>query len=193
MTDERTYTINGVTYRLEPLSWRQTHWLGEHIFRGVDLQRLDYAVVHDLLREKGPLFMAICLIAEGQSRADHSRLPLQRIHDRAEEFAATLTGMEVALFGPHFFQSCQPGQMAMLAPGTLLQGMLFEAGAPSPVPGESGSSGASSPSVAATLPSADRSLRSGDRPSPIPTSGAASSATPWIAPSSATAASSCPG
>lgn len=191
-TTEKTYLIGGGAYRLEPLSWQQNKWLADHIFKDIDMQRLDYATVHDLLREKGPLFMAICLIdiGSGHSRAEHSRLSFKVIQDRAELFAGELTGGEVALFGPHFFRYCRPDQMAMLIPGKVLQAefqKLAEAAQseapPSPAPGGSGSSGASSRSVEETLHELLSSSPSGGQPSPIPISSAASSETPSTAPS----------
>lgn len=188
-TTEKTYQIAGGEYRLEPLSWQQNKWLADHIFKDIDMQRLDYATVHDLLREKGPLFMAICLIDAGHTRGFHSRLSFKVIQERAELFAGELTGGEVALFGPHFFRFCRPDQMAMLIPGKVLQAefqKLAEAAVeepPSPVPGGSGSSGVSSRSVEETLREFLSSSPSGGQPSPSPISGAVSSAPPLTAPS----------
>lgn len=188
-TTEKTYQIGGGEYRLEPLSWQQNKWLADHIFKDIDMQRLDYATVHDLLREKGPLFMAISLIDVAHTRAEHSRLSFKAIQERAELFAGELTGGEVALFGPHFFRFCRPDQMAMLIPGKVLQAefqKLAEAAAeaqPSPAPGGSGSSGASSRSVEETLREFLRSSPSGGHPSPSPISGDVSSAMPSTAPS----------
>lgn len=187
------FEIGGVVYRLEPLSWQQNKWLGEHIFAGIDMQRLDYGTIHDLLREKGPLLMAICLIEDGQSRSQHSKLPWATVSQRAADFAAELTGEEVMLFGPRFFRYCRPGAMAMHVPGTVFRKMLEDEAARSAAPGENGSSGASSPSVTETLPSSGPSSPTGDQPSPSPISGDASSDRPSTTPSSAGVASSCPG
>lgn len=190
LTTEKTYQIGGGEYRLEPLSWQQNKWLADHIFKEIDMQRLDYATVHDLLREKGPLFMAISLIDVGHSRAQHARLSFKAIQERADLFAGELTGGEVALFGPHFFRYCRPDQMAMLIPGRVLQAefqKLAEAAQsespPSPAPGANGSSGASSRSVEETLHEFLSSSPSGGQPSLIPISSAASSETPSTAPS----------
>lgn len=187
---EKNYQIGGSEYRLEPLSWQQNKWLADHIFKDIDMQRLDYAAVHDLLRERGPLFMAISLIDAAHTRAEHSRLSFKSIQDRAEVFAGELTGGEVALFGPHFFRYCRPDQMAMLIPGKVLQAefqKLAEAAqaeaAPSHAPGGSGSSGASSRSVEETLHEFLSSSPNGGPPSPSPISGAASSETSSTAPS----------
>jgi hypothetical protein len=189
----RVYRIGEAVYRLEPLSWQQNKWLADHVFRSIDVHRLDYAVVHDLLRQHGPLFMAICLLREGQTRQEHSKLPFATIAARAEEFAGELTGGEVALFGPHFFQSCRPDQLAMLIPGATLQRLVGEAARQSLAPGETGSSAASSPSAAETSPSSGSSSATGDPLIQIRTSGDASNGMPSIAPSSAGAACSSPG
>lgn len=190
LTTEKTYQIGGGEYRLEPLSWQQNKWLADHIFKDIDMQRLDYATMHDLLREKGPLFMAICLIDAGHTRGFHSRLSFKVIQERAELFAGELTGGEVALFGPHFFRFCRPDQMAMLIPGKVLQAefqKLAEAAQsealPSPALGANGSSGASLRSVEETLHEFLSSSPSGGQPSPSPISGDVSSATPSTAPS----------
>lgn len=188
----RTYRIGGVEYRLEPLSWQQNKWLGESIFNGLDMQALNYAVVHDLLREKGPLFMAICLIPEGQDRTAHSRQPFTVIQDRAQAFAGELTGGEVALFGPHFFYANRPDQMAMLVPGRVLQAHLEAAGS-GPAPGANGSSRASSPSPVAMSLSSEPSAPSSAPLIPIRSSNDALSTSPPSAASLASAGSSCPG
>lgn len=180
-----TYEIGGVVYRLEPLSWQQHKWLADHLFQGIDMHRLDYPTIHDLLREKGPLFMAICLIQQGMSRAEHSRQSWEAISQKAELFAAEVTGAEVATFGVHFFRSClgSPATLAMLTTGQGMQQAFDALARPSPAPGGNGSSVASSVSAAATLPSSEPSLPSGDRPSLSPISGDVSSERPSTAPS----------
>lgn len=187
-----TYQIGGKRYRLEPLSWQQNKWLGEHIFKGLDMQTLNYAVIHDLLREKGPLFMAICLLAEGQTRLQHAKQPFAAIQSLAQEIAGELTGGEVALFGPHFFRSNQPDQMAMLVDGKTLQ-KHFEDLARSLAPGETGSNAASSPSVTETSPELPASSPSGDPLIQIRTSSDALSDAPSISPSLVGSASRSPG
>lgn len=193
-TAERVYTIGEGSYRMpDGLSWQQNKWLGEHIFKGVDLSRLDYGTIHDLLREKGPMLMAICLVEEGQTRAQHSRLPWATISQRADQFAAELTGQEVALFGPHFFQSCQPAAMVMLMPGKQMQAEFEALAKRLQSAGSNGSSTTSSPSATETLPSSASSSPNGDQPSLIPISSDASSDRPSTEPSLAGVASSCPG
>ena len=185
--ESKTYTIGESTYRLEPLSWQQNKWLAEHIFKNIDLDRLDFATIWDLFRTQGPLIMAISLIQDGSTRAEHSRRPFQSISLRADQFAAELTGAEVAAFAPHFFQCCRPDQLAMLIPGKTLQRQFLAASAeavPSPAPGGNGSSGASSRSVEETLVEFLSSSPDGDPPTASPTSGDASSAKPSTAPSS---------
>ena len=190
----QAYTIGGVDYHMpEGLSWQQNKWLGEHIFKDVDLNRLDYGAIHDLLREKGPLLMAICLVEDGQTRAEHSRLPWQTISQRAEQFAAELDGGEVAAFGPHFFQSCQPASMVMLMPGRQMQAEFEALAKRLQSAGTSGSSTASSPSATETSPSSAASLPTGGQPSPSPISSGASSDRPSTEPSLAGVGSSCPG
>jgi len=189
---EKTYEIGGVSYRLEPLSWQQNKWLGEHVFNDIDMQALDYAAVHDLLREKGPLFMAICLLPEGQDRLSHSSQPFSAIQARAQAFAGQLTGGEVALFGPHFFYSNRPDQMAMLVSGRVFQNHL-EALARLAAPGVNGSSGVSSPSPEATSPSSEPSAPGSGLLTPIRSSNDALSTSPPSAASLDSAALSCPG
>lgn len=188
----QTYQIGGVEYRLEPLSWQQNKWLGEYIFGGIDMQALDYGAVHDLLREKGPLFMAICLLADGEDRKQHSSRPFSAIAARAQEFAGELTGGEVALFGPHFFRSNPPSQMAMLISGRVLQAQLDQLGR-SLAPGANGSNAVSLPSRAETSPSCEPSASSSALPTPTPSSSDAWSKSPPSAAFSDSAALSCPG
>lgn len=184
---EKVYTIGQGRYRLEPLSWQQNKWLADHVFQNIDMERLDFAAVWDLFREKGPLIMAISLIQEGMTRSAHSRRTYDSISSQADTFAAELSGREVAEFAPHFFQQCRPDQLAMLIPGKALQrqfdaAMSAEA-APSPAPGGTGSSAASSVSAAGTSPSSAPSSPSGGLMSPSHTSGDVSSETPSTAPS----------
>lgn len=197
---EKTYQIGGVSYRLEPLSWQQNKWLADHIFKDIDMQRLDYGTVHDLFRAQGPLIMAICLIPHGQTRVQHAQVPFQEIMARAAAFGGELTGGEVALFAPHFFRYCRPDQMAMLIPGKVLQDEFLRLAEQqrteeslSPAPGASGSSGASSRSVEETLHEFIVSSSNGDPPSLSLISGDALSARPSTEPSWAGSASSSPG
>lgn len=184
-TTDNTYRIGGGAYRMETLSWQQHKWLADHIFQGIDMHRLDYPTIHDLLREKGPLFMAICLIEQGRTRAEHSRQSWEAIRQQADGFAAEVTGAEVATFGIHFFRSClgSPAAMAMLTTGQGMQQAFDALAQPSPAPGVNGSSAVSSVSAAGMSPSSASSLPNGDRPSPSPISGAASSERPLTAPS----------
>lgn len=191
------YTVGGHDYRLEPLSWQQNKWLADHVFQDIDLQRLDYATIWDLFREKGPLIMAISLIANGMSRTTHSKQAFTTISSQAERFAAELTGGEVAQFAPHFFQCCRPDQLVMLMPGKSLveaarkkqaeEAAQAEAEKSSAAPGATTSSGVSSPSAEATLPSSPSSSVNGDHASPSPISVAASNGSTLITPSSASA------
>ena len=184
---EPTYHIGGVTYRLEPLSWQQCQWLGEHIFRDVDVRAIDYAAIHDYCRRQAPLLMAICLLAEGQDRQAKSKLPWSAIAALAADFAGALDGMEVATFGTHFFFKIQPAQLVMLTPGRVIQEALLRA-ASSPAHGDNSSSAASSPLATAIAPASTDSSPDGDRTTLIPTSDAASSDRPLIVPSSVGAA-----
>lgn len=193
-TSERVYTIGDGSYLMpDGLSWQQNKWLGEHIFNGIDLNQLDYGTIHDLLRDKGPLLMAICLLEAGQTRAQHSRLPWQTISQRAEQFAAELSGGEVAAFGPHFFQSCQPASMVMLMPGRQMQAEFEALAKRLRAAGSDGSSTASSHSATETSPSSASSLPNGDQPSLSPISSGVSSDRSSTEPSLVGAASSCPG
>ena len=187
------FVIAGVPYRMEPLSWQQNKWLGEHIFVGIDLQALDYAVIHDLLRERGPLFMAIVLLPPNLTRAQQAKQPWATIQALADSFAGELTGAEVARFGPRFFLSNPPDQMSMLLSGKVLMQAVLASAAPSAAPTDNGSSTVSSPSPTETSRSSASSLPSSDPLIQIRTSDAASSDRPSIAPSLDGSALSCPG
>lgn len=149
---QQTYTIGSTTYRLEPQSWRQAKWLGESIFKDRDIQTIDYAAIHDCGREQAPLFMAIALLAEGQTRAEQSSRTWPEIQALAREMEPHLTGWEVARFCTHFFYLCRPDQMVMLMPGRMMQDALIKA-ASSAAPGDSGLSAVSSSSQTGTSPS----------------------------------------
>lgn len=193
-TSERIYHIGEKKYRMpKSLSWQQNKWLGDHIFNGVDLNQLDYGTIHDLLREKGPLMMAICLVEEGKTRTEHSMLDFLEISGRAICFAADLSGEEVALFGPHFFQSCQPASMVMLMPGRQMQAEFEALAKQFRASGGTGSSTVSSHSATETSPSSAPSVPNGGLPSPSRISGDASSDKSSTAPSLVGAASSFPG
>jgi hypothetical protein len=189
---DQTYTIAGTTYRLEPQSWKQAKWLGDTIFKDRDIRTIDYGTIHDCGRAQGPLFMAITLLAEGQTREQKSRMPWSAIEALAQEFEAQLSGWEVATFCTHFFYYCRPDQMVMLVPGKILQDE-FRKLASSPVPGQSGSSEPLSPSPMATSPSSDASVPSSDPLIQIRTSNGVSNDVPSIAPSLDFAGSNSPG
>jgi len=197
----RQYQIGGITYRLEPLSWQQHQWLAEQVFRDVDVRTIDYGAIHDIGRRVGPLFMAICLLAEGQTRKQKSQQDFAAIRQLADEFRGELDGQEVAIFCTHFFFFCRPGQMTMLVPGRVLQELFLQAaseaatpvGGSSPAPGGNGSNLASSSSATETAPWSSASGATGDQLTPSRISAAVLSDVPLITPSSDGVASSCPG
>ena len=158
---EQTYDIGGVIYRLEPQSWTQCKWLGQTIFKGIDVQTIDYATIHDLGRDRAPLFMAITLLADGQTRVEKSKLPWSAIEALAGEIEPHLTGWQVARFSTAFFFFCRPAEILMLIPGRRLQDELQKLAA-SAVPGPSGSSEPSSSSPTAISPSSNPSAPSLD-------------------------------
>ncbi len=158
---QQTYTLGGVVYRLETQSWKQAKWLGDTIFKGRDVQTIDYATIHDCGRAQAPLFMAVTLLPEGQTREQKSKLPWSAIEALAQEFEAHLTGWEVARFCTHFFYLCRPDQMVMLMTGRRMQDELHKLAA-SAVAGERGSSDASWPSPTAISPSLSVSAPSTD-------------------------------
>ena len=122
----QVYQIGSAIYRLEPQSWKQAKWLGDTIFKDRDVQTIDYATIHDCGRAQAPLFMAIALLAEGQTREQKSKLPWSAIEALAQEFEAHLTGWEVARFCTHFFYLCRPDQMVMLMTGRRMQEELHK-------------------------------------------------------------------
>lgn len=188
---QRRLTIDGKPYTLEPLLWQQCKWLGEHIFSGMDLTAIDYASIHDLGRDRGPLFMAICLAAPGETSRDLAKKPWAEIQARAQEFAWTVTGEEVAAFCMRFFL-CNPApQLVMLLTGQQMRRAWAENEAqPSRSPTGNGSSAASSPLATETSPGSPRSSPSGDPLIQIRTSSDASNDASSTEPSSAILASS---
>lgn len=189
---QQTYVIGGMTYRLEPPSWKQAKWLGGTIFKDRDIRTIDYGTIHDCGRADGPLFMAITLLAEGQTREQKSRLPWSAIEALAQDFEAQLSGWEVATFCTHFFYACRPDQMVMLVPGKMLQEELLKLAA-SPAPGPTGSNAPSSVSPMATSPNLSGSAPSSDPLIQIRSSNAVLNDGPSIAPSLVSAGSNSPG
>lgn len=187
-TTPHDYVIGGVTYRLvEKLGYQQCRWLGQTVLKGIDLHRLTYAIAHDVVREQGPLVMAICLVPLGSTRHAHARLTLEEIHARAELFAAEMDPEAVMAFTIPFFQLLGPASVFLLTPGTVIQGLyLAESNSPpavaSPAPGPSGSSAVLSSSVEETLPKSSGSSPTGDRPTLIPIFGGASNGRPLTSP-----------
>jgi hypothetical protein len=181
----RRLIVDGKPYTLEPLLWQQCKWLGEHIFNGMDLTAIDYPAIHDIGRDRGPLFMAICLSAAGETSRDLAKKPWIEIQARAQEFSWTVTGEEVALFCMRFFLCNPPKQLVMLLTGKQLR-QQWEAseGKPSPSPTDSGSSGALSPLATETLPGSAPSSPSGAPLIQIRTSSDASKNEPSTRPSS---------
>jgi hypothetical protein len=163
LEDLRRLMIDNKAYTLEPLLWQQCKWLGAHIFTGMDLTAIDYPAIHDICRDRGPLFMAICLSAAGETSKDLARKTWAEIQARAQEFSWTVTGEEVAMFSMRFFLCNPPKQLVMLLTGQQLR-HAWEASerAPSPSPTANGSSAALSPLATETLPGSERSSPSGD-------------------------------
>lgn len=184
--DKQTYELGGHTYRLESQSWKQCKWLGDKVFRDRDVRTIDYGAIHDCGRENGPLFMAITLLAEGQTRTDKSRMTWEQIEALSFEFEGALTGWEVARFCTHFFYFCRPEQMVMLIPGKVLQEEFVKL-ASSLAPGVNGSSEASSPLPTAISSSKKRSAKAMDLVNPTPISDAGLSDKPSTVPSLASA------
>lgn len=195
----RAYVIGGQRYRLEPLSWQQQQWLGESVFKDADVGAIDYGAIHDLGRAHGPLFMAICLLREGQTRKEKSLQSWRDILALAEEFRGELTGMEVASFCTHFFFFCQPSQLAMLMPGRMMQQLFLEearraeSASGQPSSGDDGSRTVSLPSPTGILPDSRSSDPNSAPPSPGRISGADLSLSPPSAPSLVSAGSGSPG
>lgn len=158
---EHTYDIGGVIYRLELQSWKQCKWLGQTIFKGVDVQTIDYATIHDCGREQAPLFMAITLLSEGQTRVEKSRMSWPAIEALAGDIEPHLTGWHVARFCTAFFFFCRPAETLMLIPGKRLQDELKKLAA-SAAPGQTGLSEPSSSSPMGTLPSSTGSVPNSD-------------------------------
>ena len=182
----QVYQIGSVLYRLEPQSWKQAKWLGETIFKDRDVQTIDYATIHDCGRAQAPLFMAIALLAEGQTREQKSKLPWSAIEALAQAFEAHLTGWEVARFCTHFFYLCRPDQMVMLMTGRRMQDELQKLAA-SASPGANGSSEPSSSSPTETSPSSTGSVPSSDPLIQIRSSSEDSNGAPSTTPSLASA------
>ena len=180
--ESQLYELGGVLYHLEAQSWKQCRWLGQAIFNGRDIRTIDYGAVHDCGREQGPLFMAITLLAAGQTRAEKSRMTWQAIEALAAEFESYLTGWEVARFCTHFFYSCRPQDMVMLISGAAMQEELAKL-ASSLAPSANGSSAVSSPLPTAISSSKTPSSNDSGLMNPTPISGGALSDKPSTVPS----------
>ena len=193
ITALRRFEIDGTAYHLKPLLWKQCKWLGEHIFVGMDLTAIDFAMVHDVGRARGPLFMAICLVRDDETQKIHVKKTWDEILARATDFEGAVTGEEVGEFCQRFFMINPPRTLVMLLTGRQLRQAWENVNLSAPSPTASGSSAASSPLATETLPASSASSLNGDPLIQIRSSDDALSDGPSTAPSWTGAVLSSPG
>lgn len=185
----KIYEFDGVQYRMERLSFQQAQWMGEHVLFDVDLGEIDELRVHELLRTRGHLLLAIALIEVSQTR-----------HQKAEQPWPAVAALARALAGSPVEDVCEAGKdFFFIHPYQSLVGMLS---------GEqirklrekaislaiaSGLPSASSSSATETLPSSGHSSPTGDQTSAIDTCSVESNIAPPSAPSLDSVESCCPG
>lgn len=105
-----TFDIAGIRYRIEPLSWAQLEWLGDTVFRDVDMTALDDVTLQQLLAREGPRLMALTVLADGQSRAEKGKAGRQAAEALTDDFAAEMTPDIVMRFATYFFALNPPAQ-----------------------------------------------------------------------------------
>lgn len=187
--DQTVYTFDGSQYRMERLSFQQAQWMGEHVLRDVDLGELDELHVHELLRTRGHLLLAIALIPVGQTRRQKAEQPWSAIAELARVIASCPVE-DLRAAGRDFFFSHPLASLIGMLSGAQIRALREQALASAIA---SGSPNASSSSATETLPSSDGSSPSGDQTSALPISSDGPSIAPSNEPSWASSASSCPG
>lgn len=179
--------VGGDTYEMvDSLGMQQCQWIGKSVMDGVELQNFNAEALHDVMRSKASIAIAICCMKQNETRSQHAKLPWSEIVSRAADVNAELSPDEVLAFQVPFYRLLTPASVAMMLPGKVL-GKMYEEMAGDVLPldlhSQTGSSAASSPSPTAISPSSAPSSATGGRPSPSPISGVASSDGPLIMPS----------
>lgn len=187
----------GDTYEMvDSLGMQQCQWIGKSVMDGVELQKFNAEALHDVMRSKASIAIAICCMKQNETRSQHAKLPWSEIVSRAADVNAELSPDEVLAFEVPFYRLLTPASVAMMLPGKVL-GKMYEEMASDVLPldlhSQTGSSAASSPSVMETSPSSVAFSPSGVQPSLSPISGAVSSERPSTEPSLAGSVSSSPG
>lgn len=187
--ETQIYTFDGVQYRMERLSFQQAQWMGEHVLHDVNLGELDELHVHELLRQRGHLLLAIALIPVGQTRKQKAEQPWPAIAELARSLASCPVE-DVRAAGRDFFFSHPLVSLIGMLSGAQIRALREQALASAIA---SGSPNVSSCSATATSPSSEPSSPSGDRTSANAICSDGPSIAPPSGPSSDSAASSCPG
>lgn len=188
-TAPKLYEFDGVQYRMERLSFQQAQWMGEHVLFDVDLGEIDELRVHDLLRTRGHLLLAIALIEVTQTRKQKAEQPWTAVAALARSLAGSPVE-EICDAGKDFFFIHPYQSLIGMLSGEQIRKLRVQALG---LAIANGSVSASSSSATETLPSSAPSSPSGDPTSAIAISGDGSNIAPPSAPSLDSVASSCPG
>src|SRR3989442_631686 len=97
------YVIGDRRFSLEPLAWGQEVWLREEVFEGRNLAGLDVGALISLFRARAPLFLAIILIEDGQTRAQKIMAGLAPVRELAAWMEAHLEPIQVMEYISDFF------------------------------------------------------------------------------------------
>lgn len=104
MPDPKTYTIAGKSYRYADISYQQGEWLRlEKIFDGVNLAQAEGTELQQVLRTRGPLLLAICLLEEGQSKEQKIEAGFEAVLALERAIRCSLKPSEVMAIGLDFF------------------------------------------------------------------------------------------
>ena len=188
-TTAKIYEFDGVQYRMERLSFQQAQWMGEHVLFDVDLGEIDELRLHELLRQRGHLLLAIALIEVGQTRRDKSAQDWAAIATLARALAGNPVDDILAAGRDFFFIHPYESLVGMLS-GEQIRALRRKALA---LAIANGSRNVSSSSAMETSPSSAPSSPSGDRTIVSDICSDGSSTAPPSGPSLDSVGSSCPG
>lgn len=189
MTANKIYEFDGAQYRMERLSFQQAQWMGEHVLFDVDLGAIDELRVHDLLRTRGHLLLAIALVEVTQTRRQKAEQTWPTVAALARSLAASPME-EIYEAGRDFFFIHPYQSLIGMLSGEQIRRLRTQALS---LAIANGLPNASSSSPMETSPSSAPSLPSGDQTNAMAICDDASSIAPLSGPSLDSVASSCPG
>lgn len=115
MNEEKRYRIDEREFYQEPLAWLQEKWLAEYVFRNVDAYSLNAVGIMVLLQTHAPLLLAICLIEQGQTRAQKCEAGVEPVRELAHWFECHLTPAVIHGWAADFFVCNPPENLWLLA------------------------------------------------------------------------------